>query len=160
MDSRVTTRIIDETNGCPLALIELASELTRSQLVGADPLAAPIPISRRLEEHFRRQVDALPSDTQTFLLVAAADTSRDPVLIRRAASALGCDTDAEVTAVRENLLTIDPTIEFRHPLIRSAIYAGADPQDKRRIHGILAGLIDPSIDPDRRAQHLAATKPG
>ncbi len=160
LDPRVTTRVVKETSGCPLALIELASELTEGQWVGADLLAAPIPISRRLEVHFRQQVDALSVDTQTFLLVAAAETSGDLVLIRRAASALGCDPDAEFTAVREHLLRTEPTIEFRHPLIRSAIYAGADPQEKRRVHGALADLIDPSVDPDRRAQHLAATTTG
>jgi DNA-binding CsgD family transcriptional regulator len=160
LDPRVTTRIITETNGCPLALIDLASDLTGGQLVGADPLAVPIPISRRLEDHYRRRVAAFPADTQTFLLVASADTSGDPALIRRAASALGCDPDAEVAAVREHLLTMEPTTQFRHPLIRSAVYAGADAQEKRRVHGTLASLIDPSTDPDRRAQHLAATTTG
>ena len=160
LDPRVATRIVNDTNGCPLALIELASELTEGQWAGADPLAAPIPIGPRLEAHFRRQVDALSPNTQTFLLVAAAETSGDPVLIRRTASALGCDPDAEFTAVRDRLLRTEPTIEFRHPLIRSATYAGADPKEKRRVHGALADLIDPSIDPDRRAQHLAAMTTG
>ena len=160
LDPRVATRIVKETNGCPLALIELSSELSEGQWTGADPLVAPIPIGRRLEVHFRRQVDALSPDTQIFLLVAAAEASGDPVLIRQAASVLGCDPDAEFTAVRDRLLRTEPTIEFRHPLIRSAIYAGADPKEKRRVHRALADLIDPRIDPDRRALHLAATTTG
>ncbi len=160
LDPRMAARIVTETSGCPLALIELAWDLTSGQWVGADPLSAPIPISRRLEDHFRRQADSLPPGTQTFLLVAAAEPSGDPALIRKAALELGCELDAEFVAVRERLLRVEPRVEFRHPLIRSALYAGGDPQARRRAHLALAGLIDRSVDPDRRAQHLAATTTG
>ena len=76
-DRRVADHIVAETNGCPLALIELASELSEEQLTGADQLSAPIPIGRRLEEHFVRQIEALPHDSQMVLLIAAAEATGD-----------------------------------------------------------------------------------
>ena len=125
LDANIAHRVISETSGCPLALTELAEELTATQWVGASRLPEPIPISRRLETHFRGQVDLMPPQVQTYLLVAAAETSGNPALVRKVAAELGCRSDVEDLAIRERLLTTEPRIEFRHPLIRSAIYAGA-----------------------------------
>jgi DNA-binding CsgD family transcriptional regulator len=143
-----------------LALTELTDELTSAQLAGASRLPEPIPISRRLETHFRRQVDKMPSDVQTFLLVAATETSGDPSMVRRVAAQLGCTSDAEAMAIHERLIVAEPRIEFRHPLIRSAVYAGARPEDRRKVHQVLATLIDRATEPDRWAGHITATAIG
>jgi len=155
-DYRVAGQIVTETQGCPLALIELAAELTEEQLIGTSQMAAPIPISRRLEEHFVRQVEALPRDTQVFLLVAAAETTGDAELVQRVAVELGCTPGAEHAAVRSRLLTMQPRIEFRHPLIRSAVYAAADSADRHAVHHALAQAIDREADPNGWARHMTA----
>ena len=156
LDDRVARHVITQTSGCPLALRELANELSADQWVGADRVSEPIPISRQLEVHFRRQFDKLSLETQTFILVASAEPSGDVALVRRAALNLGCNEDAERDAVRGRILSTDPYVEFRHPLIRSAVYTGASAADRKRVHRALADSTDRSIDPDRWAQHLAA----
>jgi DNA-binding CsgD family transcriptional regulator len=160
LDARVAQHIITETSGCPLALRELANELSADQWIGADRVSTPIPISRQLEAHFRRQLEELSPETQTFVLVAAAEASGDVSLVRRAARDLGCDEDCELAAVRDRLLSTEPFLQFRHPLIRSAVYTGASAADRRRVHRALADSTDRSIDPDRWAQHLAAITTG
>jgi DNA-binding CsgD family transcriptional regulator len=160
LDPHIARRVVSETSGCPLALAELAEELTATQWVGASHLSEPIPISRRLEAHFRRQVDILPPEVQTFLLVAAAETSQDPVLVRRVATQLGCGTGVEELAISERLLTTEPQVEFRHPLIRSAVYAGASGEERRRVHHALAAALDKTAEPYRWAQHLIGSASG
>ena len=160
LDSEVASRIVAETSGCPLALTELAADLTSGRLARPDPLSEPIPISRRLEAHFLEQVDSLPASAKSFLLVAAAETSGDTLLVRRVARELGCGPDAEDVAVQQRLIVTDPSIQFRHPLIRSAVYGGADPADLRRVHSMLAETLDRSVEPDRWARHLAASTTG
>ena len=160
LDAGVARHIISETSGCPLALKELANDLSVEQWIGADRVSAPIPISRQLEAHFRRQFEELSPETQTFVLVAAAEASGDASLVRRAALDLGCDEDAELEAVRGRLLSTEPSLQFRHPLIRSAVYTGASATDRKRVHRALADSIDRSLDPDRWAQHLAAIATG
>jgi DNA-binding CsgD family transcriptional regulator len=157
LDAKIAHRVVNETSGCPLALTELAEELAATQWVDASRLPEPIPISRRLEAHFRRQVDIMPREAQTFLLIAAADISGDPALVRKVASQLGCGSDVEALAIRERLLTTEPRIEFRHPLIRSAIYAGARGDERRTVHSALAASLDKTSEPDRWAYHLIAS---
>ena len=160
LDAGVARHIITETSGCPLALRELASELSADQWIGVDRVSAPIPISRKLEAHFRRQFEELSPEAQTFVLVAAAEASGEASLVRRAALDLGCNEDAELDAVRGRLLNTEPSMQFRHPLIRSAVYTGASPADRKRVHRALAASIDRSVDPDRWAQHIAAITAG
>lgn len=160
LDADVARHIITETSGCPLALRELASELSADQWIGVDRVSAPIPISRKLEAHFRRQFEELSPEAQTFVLVAAAEASGEVSLVRRAALDLGCNEDAELDAVRGRLLNTEPSMQFRHPLIRSAVYTGASPADRKRVHRALAASIDRSVDPDRWAQHIAAITAG
>src|ERR1700734_2167484 len=156
VDAELARRGVAETSGCPLALIELAAELTDEQLRGGHTVGKPLPIGRRLEEHFLRQVRSLDERAQLFLLVAAAETSGDASLVRRVAKELGSDTSAEGIAVASGLMRTDRGIVFRHPLVRSAIYGGARVDVRRNVHSTLAAHIDRIANPDRRAQHLAA----
>ncbi|MFC9325585.1 AAA family ATPase [Kitasatospora sp. NPDC057015] len=148
-------RIVAETAGNPLALIELAGELP----VGALSLA-PLPVGPRLESHFLRQVRAMPPETQTLLLVASLAPTDDPAVLWRAAAGLGLSTHALDPAVAGGVLLGDRHPAFRHPLIRSAVHAGADPVQRRRVHRALAGSTDPDRSPDRRAWHLAEATVG
>ena len=160
VDEQVRDRIVFATRGNPLALLELGTELTPAELSGSAQLPDPLPISARLEERFLNRVRTLPADAQTLLLLAAAEPSGDAALLWRAANRAGLDTPAaDLTAV-DRLLVLTPTVSFRHPLMRSAIYRGASATARRRAHEALAAASNPGIDADRRAWHLAAATVG
>jgi DNA-binding CsgD family transcriptional regulator len=156
LDPRVADRLISETAGNPLALAELGKELTSGQLTGAMALPEPLPLTRRLEERFLRQVRSLPASSQLLLLLAAAEPTGDPALLWSAAAVLGVSVDAAEGAEAANLLSLLPRVTFRHPLIRSAVYSGARAADRRRVHRALAEVTRGNIDADRRAWHQAA----
>ena len=94
----VAARIIAETGGNPLAIVEAARELTPEQLGGRAPLPEPLPVGHQLEVLFVRRVRELPPDTQTLLLLAAADQPGQGDRLWRAAAALGIPESAAVPA--------------------------------------------------------------
>lgn len=155
-DAQLSDRIMTETQGNPLAILELASALTPSQLDSLSQLPQPLPIGSRLQQHFVSQVRGVPPASQTFLLLASAEPSGDPVVLWRAARSLGIDREAVAPAEADRLLVLGPRVSFRHPLIRSAIYHGASAAERRRVHAALAAATDTAIDPDRHAWHRAA----
>ncbi|MBD5787396.1 AAA family ATPase [Cellulosimicrobium terreum] len=152
-DDVVTDRVIAEARGNPLALLELPRTARPAQLASGFELPEAPSIPRRVEESFRRRSAELPEDTQRLLLVAAAEPTGDATLLWRAASRLGIDSEAAAAAEAAGLITIDATVRFRHPLVRSALYGVADPAARRRAHDSLAAAIDVRADPDRRAWH-------
>lgn len=160
VDPEVARRIVAETEGCPLAVTELARELSPEQLTGVGFLPDPLPISGRLETHFLAQVRRLPEATQLLMLVAATESTGDPAVLWRAARLLEVAPEAAEPAEATGLITLQARVEFRHPLIRSAIYGGASPPDRRRVHAALAEATNPELDPDGRAWHLAAAALG
>ena len=160
VDRQVSLRIVADTAGNPLALVELATELTAAQLSGAEPLNWPLRFGGRLEELYRSRVRALPGDTQTLLLLAAADATGEPALIWNAARNLGIDPQAGEAAGVERLVSWEPRVRFCHPLIRSAAYYAALAPARRGVHQALAAVTDPEVDPDRRAWHLAEAAAG
>src|SRR5215469_16470330 len=155
LDARVRERIIAETRGNPLALLELPWGLTPDQLAGGFGLPTGMPLPGRIEESFSRQLGALPAQTQRLLLLAAADPSGDPVLVWRAAAKLGIPARAATPAVEAGLVEFGARVQFRHPLKRSAAYRSASVQDRQQVHGALAEATDAELDPDRRAWHRA-----
>ena len=159
-DSKVSERIIAQTNGNPLALIELGRELAPAQLAGEMPLPEPLPAGRSLEARFLRQVRCLPAATQTLLLTAAADPTGDPAVLWRAGERLGFGIGAAGPAEAHELVTFGPLIRFRHPLIRSAVYHGALLPDRQRVHEALAEAADPGSGADLRAWHRAEAATG
>src|SRR5580704_10809795 len=88
LDARVRDQIIADTNGNPLALLELPRGLTPAQLAGGFGLSSAVPLAGRIAESFGRQLDALPAQTRRLVQLAAADPSGDPVLVWRAAGRL------------------------------------------------------------------------
>ena len=156
LDERVRERIIAETHGNPLALLELPRGLTASELaVGFGRVDAQT-LSGRIEESFMRRLEALPDGARHLLLVAAAEPIGDPVLLWRAAEQLGIEPGAADHAENDGLLVIGERVIFRHPLVRSAVYGSAAVEDRRAVHLALAEVTDRVADPDRRAWHLAA----
>src|SRR5690242_1367063 len=160
VDRQVSGRIVADTAGNPLALVELAGELTAAELSGAEPLDWPLLFGGRLEELYQSRVRALPGSTQTLLLLAAADPTGEPALIWNAARNLGVDPEAGQAAGAERLVSWEPRVRFRHPLIRSAAYYAAPAAARRGAHQALAAVTDPGVDPDRRAWHLAEAAAG
>ena len=160
LDVRVRDQIVAETRGNPLALLELPRGMTPVQLAGGFGLPGVIPLPSRIEESFRRQLDALPAGTRRLLQLAAAEPADDPVLVRRAAERLGIGVQAAAPAVEAGLVEIGARMRFWHPLVRSAAYRSASVQDRQVVHGALAEVTDPAADPDRRAWHRAHASTG
>jgi DNA-binding CsgD family transcriptional regulator len=160
LDARVRDQIVAETRGNPLALLELPRGLTPAQLAGGFGLPGALTLPGRIEESFRRRLDVLPAQTRRLLQLAAADPVGDPSLVRRAAELLGVGTGAAEPAVEAGLVEFGAQVRFRHPLVRSAAYRSASVQDRQDVHGALAEVTDPQIDPDRRAWHRAQAAAG
>ncbi|MDT5025838.1 MAG: hypothetical protein QOE61_2264, partial [Micromonosporaceae bacterium] len=155
LDERVLDRIVAETRGNPLALLELPRGLSPTQLAGGFGLPATVPLSASIEEGYTRRLARLPRDARRLLLVAAADPVGDPALVWRAAERLGIPQSAAHIVESEDLLALSPRTAFRHPLVRSAVYGAARLKERRDVHRALAEATDPTIDPDRRAWHRA-----
>jgi len=155
LDERVLERIVAETHGNPLALLELPRGLTPAQLAGGFGMTEALPLSARIEQSFTRRLARLPRDTRRLLLLAAADPTGDPALAWRAAQSLGIGESAAHSAEADGLLTFDGVVAFRHPLVRSAVYRAAGPEERSDVHRALAEATDPASDPDRRAWHRA-----
>ena len=155
LDESVLERIVAETGGNPLALLELPRGLTPAQLAGGFGLPAALPLSAGIEQSFQRRLARLPRDARRLLLLAAAEPVGDPALLWRAAQQLGIPETAAHSVESDGLLTLDGAVVFRHPLVRSAVYGAAEPNERREAHRALADATDPQIDPDRRAWHRA-----
>ena len=160
LDERVRERIIAETRGNPLALLELPRGLTATQLAVGFGLVDPQVLRGRIEQSFIRRLESLSVDARRLLLLAAAEPVGDPMLLWRAAEWLDIEPGAADHAANEGLLAIDERVTFRHPLVRSAVYGSASAEDRRAVHLALAEVTDREIDPDRRAWHLAAATSG
>jgi DNA-binding CsgD family transcriptional regulator/tetratricopeptide (TPR) repeat protein len=159
LDEGVQERIIAETGGNPLALLELPRGLTATQLTGFGLLGAKT-LSVRLEESFLRRLNPLSHEARRLLVLAAAEPVGDPLLLWRAAQRLQIGRQAADDLQNQGLLEIGERVVFRHPLVRSAIYGSAAGSERRSVHRALAEVTDPEVDPDRRAWHLAAGAAG
>jgi DNA-binding CsgD family transcriptional regulator len=155
LDESVLERIVAETGGNPLALLELPRGLTPAQLAGGFGLPAALPLSTGIERNFTRRLARLPRHARRLLLLAAAEPVGDPALLWRAAQLLGIPETAARAVESEGLLMLDGAVVFRHPLVRSAVYGAAEPNERREVHRALAEATDPQVDPDRRAWHRA-----
>jgi DNA-binding CsgD family transcriptional regulator len=160
LDERVRDRVIAETHGNPLALLELPRGLTSTQLMGGFGVGSAVPLDGRIEESFARQLEALPAQTRRLVQLAAADPTGDPVLVWRAAGRLAIGAGAAGPASETGLAEFGARVLFRHPLVRSAAYRSASVQTRQELHGALAEATDPEVDPERRAWHRAQAAPG
>jgi DNA-binding CsgD family transcriptional regulator/tetratricopeptide (TPR) repeat protein len=160
LDARVCERIIGETKGNPLALLELPRGLTPQELAGGFGLPGAMRLSGGIEENFRRRVEHLPAPTRRLLLIAAAEPLGDPALLWRAAARMGIGAEAAAPAVEAGLVELGSRVGFRHPLVRSVVYGSASRQERQEVHAALAAVTDPQRDPDRHAWHWANAAPG
>ena len=160
LDESVRTRIIEETHGHPLALLELCRGLGAAELAGGFALPDAGDLPRRIEAQYLERLGELPEQAQRLILLAAADPVGDAGLILRGAHVLGLDTGGLGLAAEAGLLEFGVNVRFRHPLVRSAVYRAAAPEDRRAAHAALAAVTDPGVDPDRRAWHRAHATAG
>jgi DNA-binding CsgD family transcriptional regulator len=160
LDERVRDRIVAETRGNPLALLELPRGWTPAELAGGFWLSEGLALSGQIEQSFRERLAPLPPSTRLLLLVAAAEPLGDPVLVWRAAAALGIGPDAAAPAAAAGLVDFGVQVRFGQPLVRSAVKRAAAPEERQCVHRALAEATDVDIDPDRRAWHLAHATAG
>ena len=149
----VREQLVEQTGGNPLALLELPRGLTAGQLAGTEPLPEALPVSESVESAFLTGALALPEAAQRLLLVAATDDSEYLPTILGAAAEFGA-AERELTLIEEAALlrVVNARVEFRHPVLRSAVYGHAPSAQRRDVHRALAA----HSDIDRRAWHLAA----
>ena len=126
------------TGGNPLALIDLAGDALVHELHDLGLDGAPVPVGRHLEAHYVRQVRRADARVQTWVLLAAADSTGNIGLVAAAAADLGLGTDDGDRAEIAGLVELEPVVRFRHPLVRSAVYNAAPGAERRRVHGALA----------------------
>ncbi len=159
--AEVSERLVAETGGNPLALLELPTGLSQAQLQGSSALPAHLHLTARVELAFLDRSRRLPEQVQLLLLVVAAEDAGDLAVVRRAGADLGADDAALETAVGSGLLVTDVhTVRVRHPLVRSAIYQAATDAERRRVHLSLAEALAGHGDPDRETWHRAAAADG
>ncbi|MFG1817606.1 AAA family ATPase [Kribbella sp. NPDC049174] len=155
LDEHIRDRIVAETRGNPLALLELPRGLSAAELAGGFERPDARPLASQIEQNFSQRVQLLPPQTQRLLLTAAADPVGDVPLLLRALRNLDLPVSAAAPAEAAGLVELGARVRFRHPLVRSATYRSAAAADRRAVHQALAEAIDPDLDPDRRAWHRA-----
>ena len=159
VDPRIRDRVVAETRGNPLALLEIPRAFTAAELAGGFwTMGTTSP--GRIEAGFVRRIRALPPPTRCLLLTAAAEPVGDSALFLRAAAILGIPIDALAPAEAAGVIEFGPRMRFYHPLMRSAAYRAADLTERRIVHRALADATDPALDPDRRAWHAANAAAG
>ncbi len=160
VDQRVRDRIVAETRGNPLAVLELPRGLSPAELAFGFGLTDTMPLASRIEEGFLRRLEPLPVETKRVLLAAAAEPGGDDALLWRAVDRLGIGHEAASAAQAAGLIELGARVRFRHPLVRSAAYRSASLSDRQEVHRALAEVTDADVDPDRRAWHLAHAATG
>ena len=160
VDEAILERFIAETEGNPLAVLELSSGLASPNPEGMFDRPDPRGLWVQLEDSFQRRVQALDAEAGMLLLIAAAEPSGDPILFWRAVDLLGLRHDAAGALQEAGLLRVGSRVAFRHPLVRSASYRFASVDARRSAHRALSEAVDPAVDPDRRALHRALAAPG
>lgn len=150
-------RLLTESAGNPLALLELPAVVTAATSDSGDPL----PLTQRLRVAFHGRVARLPVPTRNLLLVAAIATGPALAPILRAARILGAGPADLQPAEEAGLVDTDGrTLTFRHPLVRSAVGAGAPVAQRLAAHRALADVLSDRDSADLRAWHAACAAIG
>lgn len=149
----IIERLHRGTGGNPLALIELAND--RATLSPGAPHASPLPVGASVSKAYLDRCAGLAEPVRDMLLLAATSDAADLPLLAKAASRVSLQVEDLAAAEATGLIAIvGDRVEFRHPLARSAVYAGSTADRRRAMHRALADAL-PDADADRRAWHLA-----
>jgi DNA-binding CsgD family transcriptional regulator len=156
---QVVERLLVAAAGNPLALVEIPASLRDTQLNGTEPLDDGLPTAATVERAFLRQVESLPQESREALLVAAASDTGELDTLSQALTALGFGPRALEAAEESALVSVaSGRLEFRHPLLRAAVYRAGSSVARRAAHQALAHAVNDE-QADRRAWHLAAAAP-
>ncbi|HMD91083.1 MAG TPA: AAA family ATPase, partial [Trebonia sp.] len=155
----VGARIFAGTGGNPLALVEVARELSPAQLAGAEALPEPLPAGDMMQKVFSLRLSRLPDEVRLLAAIAAAEPTAPQTLLRRVAGQLGVHPEVAGPAVRD-LVDFTPEVVFRHPLVRSVVYYATPLRRRRLIHQALADASEAGEEPDRVAWHLGMAAAG
>ena len=159
LSPQAVRRLHRATAGNPLALRELAADAEDRDLM-LSPEDAPVMVSARISGAFLRRASLLDPTARQALVLAAISGTGDLATLERAAARLDCDLSGLGPAEQAGLVSLGAgTVEFRHPLARSAVYADAPADQRRAAHRAMAAVL-PDRDADRRAWHLAAAAVG
>ncbi len=152
--------LMDRTDGNPLALLESARSLTPEQRRGSAPLPAALPVSARLTGAFVDAVTGLSPPARWAVTLAAASLDAEPAPILRALESAGIEpTAALAEAERAGVLRLsDGALQFRHPLVRNAVWLEVGPAERRRAHAALADAL--LHHPASRLRHRAEAASG
>ena len=155
-------QLAELTIGNPLALLELAEDLSDAQSAGLDPIAEPLPVGEALESAFGRRLNQLSESARAAVVVAAAAGSRDDIAtLERAWSRLGAHSEELADAERLRIISLEAgRLRFRHPLVRAVAYGAASAPDRRAAHAALASALDGDALADERAWHVALAAAG
>jgi len=108
IDERVRDRIVAETRGNPLALLELPRGLSPAQLAGGFGLPEPLPLSGRIEESFlRRQAGAVVAASMNRRrsnrgLAAASSSAKHCARCRITRASSGASTASAARCARQS----------------------------------------------------------
>jgi tetratricopeptide (TPR) repeat protein len=160
VDQKVIDRIVAETAGNPLTLLELPRGMTPAELAVGPGFGGTAGLPGRIEDSFRRRLELLPEPTRRLVLLAAADPDGDAALLWRACALAGIDPGAAGPAQDAGLVQVGARVRFFHPLVRSAVFRTASAQERRAAHEVLAAATDAAADPGQRAWHRAQAAPG
>jgi DNA-binding CsgD family transcriptional regulator len=159
LPDEVSDRLVRETGGNPLALLELPTGLTAGQLRGTSPLPSQLLLTAGVERAFLDRCRRLPEQVQTLLLVTAADDTGRVATVQEAVGHCGVRARAWVEAEHSGLLSVEgDVVAVRHPLVRSAVYQAATSFERRQAHRALAEAL--TDDQDRATWHRAAAAAG
>jgi DNA-binding CsgD family transcriptional regulator len=159
LEPEVRDRLLEQARGNPLALVELPLALASGPRSSSSSVSDNLPLTSRLERAFVDRYHELPAPTRALLLAAAVDDGSSLAEILAVGSLLRATElplDSLVPALGAKLLQIEgEELQFRHPLVRSAILQATDLPEQQAAHTALADLLD--SEPDRRAWHRAAS---
>jgi DNA-binding CsgD family transcriptional regulator len=159
LDQQIRDRIVGESRGNPLAMLELAQSMSWAERAGGFAIVSG-DVPGQLTQEYQRRIAQLDPPTQRLILLAAAEPLGDAALLWRAADHESIGAGALAPAAEAGLLDVDDKVRFRHPLVRAAVYRAASTDDRRRAHHALAEASDPELAADSRAWHRALAAAG
>lgn len=145
-------RLHEASGGNPFFALELARALGTGSGTG-DP-TQPLPVPETLEGLVSSRLGVLPDATRVALALVSASGRPSPALLQAAGVT---EEELEPAFAAHVVELTDGAVRFTHPLLASVLYQGVSEEERRRVHGVLAAIVDDPVD---RARHLALAAEG